>query len=147
MRENWGPEHSHHFFQVTQFIGGRSGIWSHFRSQNCLMLFLLCGSRKLDPGLPLSQRDIAHGTLPLLIISKTFYLILTVRAWQVGHQSYKLRFQPKKASRIQFPRREDISGNKLTTLAVGAKALWAIYREVEIRNKTNTFRLHWIPPR
>ena len=48
-------------------------------------------------------------------------------------------------SRIQFPLREDIAGSKPTTLIVGAKTLWVIYREVDIRNKTNTFRLDRIP--
>lgn len=48
-------------------------------------------------------------------------------------------------SGIQFPIREDIAGSKLSALIVGAKTLWVIYGEVEIRNKTNTFRLDRIP--
>lgn len=48
-------------------------------------------------------------------------------------------------SGIQFPIRENIAGSKPSALIVGAKTLWVIYGEVEIRNKTNTFRLDQIP--
>lgn len=102
------------------------------------MLLLLQRPRKLSICLVLEASNVELSDRSAC--PQTFYPILTVHVCQMGHQSYKVRFQPKKISRIQFSIREDVSCSKLTTLTVGDKTPWAIYREVEIRNK-NTFRL------
>lgn len=83
------------------------------------MVFLLRGFKKHTAFyFPEANK---YGILPLLGWSKSLLPHSHGQCPEMGHQSYKLRFQPKKVSRIHFSIREDISVSKLTTLTMVPK--------------------------